>query len=438
MVYTDLLFVFGLLPVYIAFVFGLRENYEKNFVALMASVAFLIWGRPLYYALVPADVCLVYVAGRFSGTPYYKTVKSLIAAVVSVSVLPLIIGTASENSIRGAAASLGFAVFALRSWLYLKYAENGGEKNLLNLAIYLISFEFMAVSPVLSYSDIKDDIAHRKNSLAMLAAGTERFVAGLAGVTVLGYFLERIRIAALFSGAVPYLNAIIGLLAGGLEIYVCICGYLSMSEGLCLMSGYRIRMWDSSFTPRSLMKNHLGYAYLTLSAELNAVFAKTDALVLMVLLIADCIFIGAALGFGAGAAAGLGVVILALMLQTVFESQKSIASGIFTFGAVAIAAMFAANASFEGLLNWFSAFVPGRYEFDMSRALFEQLKIGWIWLIPTVIYASPLKLNAQRVIREKMNEIKNAYGTFRVLGAVWTVAVLLISAVSMIWTGGVV
>ena len=46
MTYTDLLFVFGLLPAYIIIVFVCRENWEKNVASLAFSLVFILWARP--------------------------------------------------------------------------------------------------------------------------------------------------------------------------------------------------------------------------------------------------------------------------------------------------------------------------------------------------------------------------------------------------------
>ena len=56
MTYTDLLFVFGLLPAYIIIVFVCRENWEKNVASLAFSLVFILWARPAYYALVVIDL----------------------------------------------------------------------------------------------------------------------------------------------------------------------------------------------------------------------------------------------------------------------------------------------------------------------------------------------------------------------------------------------
>lgn len=436
MIYTDLIFVFLFLPVYAVLMLTLRERYEKNFAAAAMSLIFFIWGRPLYYALIFLNIFTVYAAGRLSSRSDYNVIRIAAVSLAAASVFPAAVALASDNTVKGAVSALGALLFALRCGIYLRDAENGGERNIINLSVYLMSFEFMAVSPVFAYSEIKDGIAGRRTNLAMLSGGLERFAGGLAASAVLGYFLEEVRQAALFGGAVPYINAIVGAIAAAAEFYVIICSYLAMSEGLCLISGYRIKMWDSSFTPRSLVKNHLGYAYLSLAAVLSSVISGKKPCVLCAWLGILCAAVGISLGFGAGAVAFAGIIAAAMLMQALFESEKSILSGIFTTIAFVLGFVVLANGSLKVLGSWFNAFSPGRYDFDISYVLYTRLRKGWIWLPIAAAYASPLRRIAERWLREKMRSGESAYGIARTLGAVLSGALVILSAAAIISAGG--
>ena len=436
MIYTDLIFVFLFLPVYAVLMLALRERYEKNLAAVVMSLIFFIWGRPLYYALIFLNIFTVYAAGRLSSRSNYNVIRIAVTSLAAASTLPAAIALASDNTVKGAVSALGALLFALRCGLYLRDAEDGGERNIVNLSVYLMSFEFMAVSPVLAYSEIRDGIAERKTNLAMLSGGLERFVGGLAASAILGYSLERVRQAALFGGALPYINAIVGVIAAALEFYVIICAYLAMSEGLCLIGGYRIKMWDSSFTPRSLVNNHLGYAYLSLAAVLNSVISGKKPYVLCAWLGILCVAVGFGLGFGAGAVAFAGIIAAAMLMQALFESKKSIASGIFTAIAFVLGFVVLANGSLTALESWFRAFSPGRYDFDMSYVLYTCLHQSWIWLLLAVVYASPLRRIAERWVRERMSSSEAAYGIIRTLSAVLSGVLVILSAAAMISAGG--
>lgn len=436
MIYTDLIFVFLFLPVYAVLMLALRERYEKNLAAVVMSLIFFVWGRPLYYALIFLNIFTTYAAGRLSSKHNYNIIRIATTSLAAVSSFPAAIALASDNTVKGAVSAFGVLLFALRCGLYLRDAEEGGERNIINLCVYLMSFEFMAVSPVLAYSEIKDGIAERKTNLAMLSGGLERFVGGFAASALLGYSLERLRQAALFEGALPYINAIVGVMAAAVEFYVIVCAYLAMSEGLCLIGGYRIKMWDSSFTPRSLVKNHLGYAYLSLAAVLNSVISGKKPYVLCAWLGILCIAVGFSLGFGAGAMAFAGIIAAAMLMQSLFESKKSILSGVLTALAFALGFVVLANGSLTALGSWFGAFSSGKYDFDISYVMYTRLKESWIWLILAAAYASPLRRIAERWVREKMSSSEAAYGAVRTLSAVLCGILVILSAAAIISAGG--
>lgn len=429
-VYTDLIFIFVFLPIYLILMFAVREAYEKNFVAVAMSIVFILWTRPLYYALILVGIFSVYIAGRLKKR--YKPIKIAVAAAVCVSVLPAVFALCCDSSIKGAAAAFGMALFALRSVIYLRESDEYCEKNFIDLCVYLISFEFMCISLLYSYSYLKAQIKSRSAGLAMLAAGLERFIIGLAAVTIPGFALERIGEAAMHSGTVPYLNALIGILAAAVRVYVTVAGYLSMSEGLCLMSGYRIKMRESFFMPRSLMLTHIGYSNITLASNISSLAGEVRPMWMAAASAVLCVIAGAALGLGAPAAAFASIILIACLLQILFETKKSLFSGVFTYSALFLAFLALTGGSLYGIGSWFAAFDTTRYEYDMSYALFVELKRSWVWAVIGLLYILPIRPAAVTLIRKRMSSGEAAYGTLRIIKVVLEVLLLAASAVAVI------
>ena len=431
MAYTDLLFVFGFLPIYTIIIFLCRESWEKNLVSVVASLLFICWTRPLYYLVVAADAALVYIAGRLKGRPRYNVIRYAVSAVVTLSVLPLAVLTVSEGTLPDCICAVGFVLMAARSYIYLK--EEQSEKNAADLAVYLISFEFMAISPLYSYSQIRDEIKNRKSAgLSMLSAGISRFAGGLAAVTVLAYPLERIRAAALTGESLPWMNALIGAAAAAVCAYVAVTASLSMSEGLCLISGYRIKLENSAFLPRTLMAEHVEGVYPSAARALKKYLGGKKTSTLIILSAVTCLVTGAFVGFGAGAAALLGIVCLAVLLQTAFETERSVLSGVFSALMLAAGFIIAANGSLNGVMEWFSGLNPSKYEFDMSYALFTELKRSAVWAVLAILYISPLRIYLRAKLREAMSASETAYGGARILDLVLCVLLLALSCVAMV------
>ena len=145
MVYHQLIFVFVFLPVYLIGSLLLREPQAKNLLSAGLSLVFLVWGRPVYFALIIINIFLAYLAGRLQDSKTGKRLRLAAAVLNTLSVLPGAFYLAAKNDLSGGIAAVGLMGFALRQALYLLYTKRP-EKSPLRLTVYLISFEFMCIS----------------------------------------------------------------------------------------------------------------------------------------------------------------------------------------------------------------------------------------------------------------------------------------------------
>ncbi len=406
------------------------ETRNKNLVSLIMSVVFIAWARPLYYALILGLIFLTYLAARLCENGRMPWLRIVAGAVTVVASLFPIISLGSLGTISGTVSAIGFMFFDVRSILYLRDSKaDGAEKSFVDLSVYLISFEMMAISPLFSYSELKDEIKERHAGLAMLSSGLERFICGLAAVTVLGFSLGRLTNTALFEGSYPILNLILGTVLTAIEIYVVALGYLSMSEGLMMMSGYRIELHSGCFLPKSLMIDHVGAVsptHKTASEKLTK-----NPLWLMLSAVGLCVVAGISSGVGAGGVALVCIGAVAVILQKFFETKKSILAGIFTFFVSIIAVILCA---FSGFGNWFDSLFGGSYSYLMSYSLWDELSRSWIYLLIAIFYISPLRPLAGVLKRKIMTENESSYGTIRVVSTVLVTLLLVISTVAMVTT----
>lgn len=403
------------------------ETRNKNLVSLIMSVVFIAWARPLYYALILVLIFLVYLSARLCESGKMPRMRIVAGAVTVIASIFPVISLGSLGTISGTVSAIGFILFDIRSVLYLKDSkEEGAEKSFVDLSVYLISFEMMAISPVLSYSELKDAIKDRHSGLAMLSSGLERFICGLAAVTILGYPLERLRTAALFSGSLPALNLILGVLFTAIEIYVVALGCLSMSEGLMLMSGYRIELHSGCFLPKSLMIDHIGALNPTYRTAVEKLTDKPLWLILSA--VGLCLVAGFALGFGAGGVALACIVLVAILLQKFFETKRSVSAGTFTFLVSILAVILCA---FSGSGNWIESLFGGSYSYLISYNLWGELSRSWVYLLIAIFYISPLRPLAGVLKRKIMTENESSYGTIRVVSTVLVTLLLVISTVAM-------
>lgn len=405
------------------------ETKNKNLVSLIMSVVFIAWARPLYYALILVVIFLVYISARICEGGKLKWLRITAGVMAVLLSLYPVLHLGSLGTINGTVSAIGFIMFDIRSVLYLRESGDEAEKNFVDLAVYLISFEMMAISPVFSYSELKDAIKERHAGLAMLSSGLERFICGLAAVTILGYPLERLRTAALFDGSLPILNLILGVLFSAIEIYVVALGYLSMSEGLMLMSGYRIELHSGCFVPKSLMIDHVG----AISPTYRTTFEKltNNQLWLILSAVGLCIVAGFSLGFGAGGVALISIAAVAILLQKFFDTKKSIPAGIFTAIISVFAIILCANRSLAGFGTWITSF-GNSYGYLINYDLWDELSRSLVYAVIAVIYISPLRPLAGILKRKIMTENEAHYGTIRVISTVLVTLLLMISTVAMV------
>lgn len=428
--YTDILFVFAFLPITLALMFMLREPWEKNALSVIASLVFISWGRHLYYALIILPVFLVYIAARIMSKKSSKLAHIFGTAIAFISALFCVISLGESKTVLGSVCQIGFLLFAVRAALYLNEVKNGldAETDFLSLAVYLISYEFILISPLAEYSLVRDDIKARNMSLSKTAYGLEGFVFGLARVTVLGFALERVCNAAVLDGISPWMNQIILIVASAVEIYVIIIGFCEMSSGLALIGGISLPNEVGSIELHSTVCDHVGDFYYGGKYVIKKNFSGKKSAWQLVL---TSIVVGACFGVGAGAPAFLALLVLAMMIESLSET-KTFADGVLTALVLAVGYFILGVSSPKGFGAFVLALNKSAYDFDISYALYSELMRSLFWIALAIISITPAYKWIYTFIREKMASNERAYSTVRGLGAAVTVLLLILSTVAMV------
>lgn len=116
------------------------------------------------------------------------------------------------------------------------------QKQIINVGLYIALFPQLIAGPIVRYSDINQEIIHRKHSPKMFAEGIRRFTVGLAKKSILANTLA-VNADAIFS--IPYYQntvivAWIGAVCYSFQIYFDFSGYSDMAIGLGRMFGFHI------------------------------------------------------------------------------------------------------------------------------------------------------------------------------------------------------
>ncbi len=434
MIFSDLIFVFAFLPVCTALTLCCREQWTKNAVWAAASLVFIAWGRPVniwYYVLIALPVFLIYILGLLSAKIRPVVCEAIGGAAAVIYSAGAVILAGTDFTLRSVLISVGFILFSLRAIHYLKEVSDGlePERDFLALAVYLISFENMLLSPLGSYESQRGLIANRRPTLSKMSAGLSAFIKGFAKTAVFGLSFERVRLAAVSGSAFPWANAVVLLIVTFGETYVVASGVLEMSRGLGLIGGLSPKGQTGAFLPRFRVGDHVGELWETLPQFAAECFFERSGLGLILSLAVISLLAGIFLSFGAGAAAFFGIILLAIILEAMSSRRSRAADLIFTIAVLAAGFLVLCCGSVSGIGRFFSAFAAD-YGYDITYALNEELLRSLPWLTAGAVFATPLTRIVSAVLREKMSESESLYSAARIAETVLCSLLLIIAAVS--------
>lgn len=423
MIFSDLIFVFAFLPIYLALSFSCRESWSKNLLSAAASILFIVWGRQWYYALIIVPIFLVYISGLMLNgkkTRFPALFGSFSAAAYTVFAAALL---KSDTSLNSALFTVGVILFSLRAATYLKEVSEGApaERDIMALTVYLISFENMLIAPLARYSEVKERIKNRRLVLSKLSDGLSTFVFGFARTAVFALAFDRVRMASV-SGAFPWLNAVVLILAVFCEVYVVSVGVLEMSRGLGLINGYSPSVQVSAFIPRARISDHIYEVWGSLPGFMARLSEGNSLLLLAVLGIVT----GGFIGMGAYVGAFFGIILMAVAIENLCPSKSKAADALFSAVILAAAFLTLAAGTAGGYAELFSAFDVSRYDFDISFALNEQLGYSLVLMLVGAASVSPLYRAAAVWYRQKRAESGGLYGALRVAQTVLGVVFLML------------
>jgi alginate O-acetyltransferase complex protein AlgI len=251
MVFSSILFLFVFLPV-ILLVYFLVPKPAKNMVLLIGSCIFYAWGEPVYILLMLFSVAFNFVIGLDLERSQKNAVlcrRNLIFGIaVDVFVLFYFKYTGFVFSIfhlpfESIALPIGISFYTFQTMSYIidvyrKKVE--AQKNFFDFALYVTMFPQLIAGPIVRYSDICEQIHHRKISLFSFGVGTEYFIKGLAKKVLLANNMGAVTTAiqTLEFSRQSVLTAWLGAIAYTMQIYFDFSGYSDMAIGLGKMFGF--------------------------------------------------------------------------------------------------------------------------------------------------------------------------------------------------------
>ncbi|MBR2778821.1 MAG: MBOAT family protein [Firmicutes bacterium] len=258
MVFSSISFLVYFLPVVLAlyYLIPVRFRPARNTVLLVASLVFYACGGVRYLALMAAIIATDYICG-LQCQEQYSAERRRGGVIASVVISLALLGwfkyagffTANLAAlgipvrVLSIALPVGLSFYTFQGLSYVIDAYRGKvpvQKNPASLALYISLFPQLVAGPIVRYSDIVNEIDHRKETVEDWSAGFTRFCFGLGKKMLLANTMGNIADAAFAVPAesLPASMAWVGILAYIMQIYLDFSAYSDMAIGLGRMFGF--------------------------------------------------------------------------------------------------------------------------------------------------------------------------------------------------------
>ena len=255
MLFSSIPFLYVFLPATLLLYFAAPRR-MKNAVLLLCSLVFYGWGEPKYLILMLFSIAQGYLFGLLIEKYRGKT-RSTVFFWLSVSLSLLLLAyfkyadffLESFRAVTGLpvpalqiALPIGISFYTFQILSYVVDVRRGdasAQKNPIDLAAYIAMFPQLIAGPIVRYTDVAAQLRTRTHTRAGTAAGTRRFVLGLAKkiliANVLGQLVQQFQTAQDPDTLFHWLYAV-GFM---LQIYFDFSAYSDMAIGLGAIFGFR-------------------------------------------------------------------------------------------------------------------------------------------------------------------------------------------------------
>ena len=285
MEFSNLYFLFILLPVTMLVYFLMPDTNRKNIALLGISMLFYAMGQPIYLLMMIGISYVNYILGLRirSGDKW----SIALPVIIDLAVLALfkyldfflsMIGIVVENGvlksfycwiIDGLNAigfsiqypttvlpiGISFYIFSMISYLADVYTGKVKiEKNFHSVLLCWMMYPQLLMGPIVRYEQVQIELHTRKQIPRMIFEGIQRFAIGLAEKVLLADYCGQVitRLADLGSDTMlvgSWLSAIMFTF----QLYFDFCGYSNMAIGLGMIFGFRYcENFDLPYTSKSI------------------------------------------------------------------------------------------------------------------------------------------------------------------------------------------
>ena len=263
MVFSSSLFLYLFLPFFLLLYYLVAKKY-KNYVLLVASIAFYSWGEPWFiFVILGSTILDFHIVNALYRTKIKKKKNIFLALSISTNlglllyfkyanffienVNSMLIGFGVEEvAWTSVALPIGISFYTFQTLTYSIDIYRGIHKPLEKVTdylMYILMFPQLIAGPIVRFSEVADQIVDRsdRETIDNKLLGFFRFVIGLSKKVLIANVMGATadQIFALQETELTTYYAWIGILAYTFQIYFDFSGYSDMAIGLGRMLGFK-------------------------------------------------------------------------------------------------------------------------------------------------------------------------------------------------------
>lgn len=427
MVFSSAIFVFLFLPLVLLFYFVVPNRF-KNYVLLIFSIIFYLFGGPSYLLLLLSVVLIDYVGAILIEKTSNRKLFFVLTIILNVGILVFFKYTGFFlRNINGLfnlnlyipkivlPIGISFYTFQAMSYVidvYRKKVEL--QKNFFTLLLYVSLFPQLVAGPIVRYETIEKSLKNRKTTFDDFCYGAERFILGFTKKIIIANQMGKLADTIFSSSTIDSPIAFLGGLAYMFQIYFDFSAYSDMAIGMGRMFGFKfLENFNFPYISKSITEFwrrwHISlstwfrdYVYIPLGGNRKGI--KRQILNMLIVWTLTGFWHGAEWNFIIwGLYYFVFLVLEKYLLKKVLDKIPSIISHLYTLIIVYIGWIIFRCDN----LNDLTVFFKSLFSFNITTVSLNELSVYietyWVYFVLAFIFQMPV----YKLVIEKIDAIKN-------------------------------
>ncbi len=252
MLFSSMTFIYFFLPIVCVLYFLINKKY-RNFLLLIASMIFYLWGEPRYFAIMLITILINYfgavlISVRRTKLNLFLIILLNLSFLIYFKYFNFLIESInllfhSNIDFIKAIMPIGISFYTFQAMSYIIDVYRGEvkpQRDIYKLSLYICLFPQLIAGPIIKYHDIENQIDYRQESFDKVCIGLKRFIIGLSKkvliANVAGEVVEKIFSQNPADVTMPI--SWLGAVCYSFQIFFDFSGYSDMAIGLGLIFGF--------------------------------------------------------------------------------------------------------------------------------------------------------------------------------------------------------